>query len=152
MRKLSVNLTVKQTAFLGILLLCCLPFTLNLFGFDFSSVSQVAIAGSVSQSEISNAQMFELLKGSFHHALLEWTAVSIALFAAIASFIHFYRSGDIVVPIIGLAILCAGFTDGFHTLAATRLVNATSENVDFIPFTWALSRIFNVSIMVIGIY
>jgi PAS domain S-box-containing protein len=151
MRKLSVNLTLKQTAFLGVLLLCCVPFILNLFGLDFSSASQVAIASGLSQSEISNAQMFELLKGSFHHALLEWTAVSIALFTAIASFIHFYRNGDIVVPIIGLAILCAGFTDGFHTFAATRLINATSENVDFIPFTWALSRIFNVSIMVIGI-
>lgn len=151
MRKLSVNLTLKQTAFLGILLLCCLPFILNLLGFDFSSVSQIAIADNLSQSEISNAQMFELLKGSFHHALLEWTAVSIAFLTAIASFIHYHSKGDIAIPILGIALLCVGFVDGFHILAANGTIGATSEDGNFIPVTWALSRIFNVSIVVISV-
>ncbi len=151
MMNILAKITAKQSALIGVLFLCITPFLLNLIGLDFSSVSESLPASLLSQSEIMPSQMYGALKGAFHHALLEWTAVTIALFTAIASFVHFYRSRDLVVPIIGLAILCAGITDGFHTLAATRIISATADNSDFIPFTWALSRGFNVSIMIVGI-
>jgi signal transduction histidine kinase len=41
--------------------------------------------------------------------------------------------------------------DAFHTLAATRLISAVAENNDLIPFTWALSRVFNAIIMIAGV-
>ncbi len=151
MNKVGLHLTTKQTALLAILLCCSLPFILNSLGFSFASISDTSRVNSLSQSGITDAYLFEMMKGSFHHALMEWTAVSIAFLTAVATFIHFSRNRDIIVPIIGLAILCAGFTDAFHTLAATRLVAATSANTDLIPFTWALSRVFNVSILIIGI-
>jgi hypothetical protein len=43
--------------------------------------------------------------------------------------------GYITIPIIGVALLCAGFMDAFHTLAATRIIEANAQNSNFIPFT-----------------
>ena len=41
--------------------------------------------------------------------------------------------------------------DAFHTLAAVRLISGVAENARLIPFTWALSRIFNALILMVGI-
>lgn len=38
--------------------------------------------------------------------------------------------------------------DAFHVLAADRLISATADNREFIPFTWAISRTFNAVIPV----
>ncbi|MDQ7051340.1 MAG: hypothetical protein Q9M92_18175, partial [Enterobacterales bacterium] len=67
------------------------------------------------------------------------------------SFLHYVKKGDVTVPIIGIAMLCAGFTDAFHTLAATRIIAANAANTDFIPFTWAFSRIYNATVMIAGL-
>lgn len=55
------------------------------------------------------------------------------------------------MPVIGVAIFCAGAMDAFHTLAATRLVSAMAQNNDLIPFTWALARVFNGVIMILAV-
>lgn len=63
---------------------------------------------------------------------------------------HYGIHGDIAIPIMGVAIFCAGSVDAFHTLAATRIISAQAANTDFISFTWAFSRIFNACIMITG--
>jgi len=136
---------------LATIIVSIFPYFLNLIGIDFSSHSTTLISKNTLVSTISSDEQFYALSGAMHHALLEWTAVTLAVIAGFSSFIHYYRYRDISVPIIGLAILCAGFTDAFHTLAATRIISANVPNSDFIPFTWAFSRIFNVCIMIIGI-
>ena len=131
-----------------------LPTAFNLLGFDFSSVSiplPTIENGLNNEIRISADQQFYALTGALHHALLEWSAVILAAIGGVAAFVHYYQYKDISVPIIGLALLCAGFTDAFHTLAATRVISANVPNSDFIPFTWALSRIFNASIMILGV-
>ena len=95
--------------------------------------------------------LFFALSGALHHALLEWSAVSVAVLAMVAAFIHYSVRKDVTVPIIGVALLCAGLVDAFHTLAATRIIDAQAPNTDFIPFTWALSRSFNAGIMIAGV-
>ncbi len=141
----------KHRFLLLVLIVSTTPFILNLLGFDFASQSINFLEIRDKLSEVTPDDKFHAIKGGLHHALLEWTAVSIALVAGFASFLHYYRHHDISVPIIGLALLCAGFTDAFHTLAATRIISANVPNTDFIPFTWAFSRVLNGSLMIIAI-
>lgn len=128
--------------------LCIVPFLLQILGVDFGN-SLVAIV--ITDAPVSVDQMFYRLAGGFTHALLEWTAFCAAIFVVLLSFCHYSITKDITTPVIGVALFCAGAMDAFHTLAATRLVSAVAENTDLIPFTWALSRVFNALIMIIGV-
>ncbi|MGF1695379.1 response regulator [Vibrio lamellibrachiae] len=130
--------------------ICLIPIILNVFGLGFESDYLVLTPDMFSDGSIKVDLLFKVLTGALHHALLEWTAVNIAFIAALSSFLHYSIRKDITVPIIGMAIFSAGMVDAFHTLAALRLIEANAPNSDFIPFTWALSRIFNASIMIVG--
>jgi two-component system, NtrC family, sensor kinase len=50
-----------------------------------------------------------------------------------------------------VALFCAGMMDAFHTLAADRLINAVADNTNLIPFTWAICRLFNALIVLVGV-
>lgn len=145
-----MNKNLKRSFVLLIIFISLLPYTLNVLGIDFSSTS-IPLNFSSNNAIIASDQHFYALTGALHHALLEWSAVTLAIIAGVAAFIHYYQNKDISIPIIGLALLCAGMTDAFHTLAATRIISATVPNGDFIPFTWAFSRLFNASIMIVGV-
>ncbi|MGH1372672.1 MAG: response regulator [Cellvibrionaceae bacterium] len=120
------------------------PTLLSLLGVDFSSAQPVLL------DQVTVEAAFGMLNGALHHALLEWTAVSIALLTASISIIHYRIHKDITAPIVGVAVFSAGMVDAFHTLAATRLIEAQPANTDFIPFTWALSRSFNAIVMIVA--
>ena len=134
----------------ALVLMCSVPIILNLLGIDFSSEKIPLSTDKVIDGSYKSDDLFYAVAGAMHHALLEWSAVSIAVIAAFASFLHYSIRRDVTVPIIGIALLCAGLVDAFHTLAAMRIIQANSPNSDFIPFTWAISRIFNASIMIVG--
>ncbi|MGF1494054.1 MAG: ATP-binding protein [Microcoleaceae cyanobacterium] len=53
--------------------------------------------------------------------------------------------------VIGIALLCAGWMDGFHTLAADRLMEGIADTQNLVPFTWALCRLFNALLIILGI-
>ncbi len=124
---------------------------MNLIGIDFSSKSIPLDTEKLGLNEFQSNDLFYALSGALHHALLEWSAVCIAVIATIFSFVHYRVKRDITVPIIGIALLCAGLVDAFHTLASMRIIRTDTFNVDFIPFTWALSRSFNAFIMICGV-
>ncbi len=145
-----MNKNFKRYFVFFIIFISLLPYTLNLLGIDFSSIS-LPLNITSNNTNITSDQQFYALTGALHHALLEWSAVTLAIIAGVASFVHYYQNKDISIPIIGLALICAGLTDAFHTLAATRIISATVPNSDFIPFTWAFSRLFNASIMIVGV-
>ena len=119
-----------------------------MLGVDFGNALAPIV---LSDAPLSVDQMFYQLAGGFTHALLEWTAFCAAIFVVLLSFCHYSITKDITTPVIGVALFCAGAMDAFHTLAATRLVSAVAANTDLIPFTWALSRVFNALIMIIGV-
>lgn len=128
------------------------PGILLLAGVDFSSSHyqlSPETAGLMTDLELSSAAV-NSLKGAFIHVLLEWTAVAIAIATAILAFIQYRITNNPVTPIIGVVLLCAGFMDAFHALAATQLIRSVADNKDFIPFTWALSRMFNGLILTVG--
>jgi signal transduction histidine kinase/DNA-binding response OmpR family regulator len=133
--------------------ICVLPFLLNLIGIDFASTKRPfdldAAKGLLPHQMIDS--MFYTLSGSFTHTILEWSAFCVATMTVALSFTHFSIKRDATTPIIGVALLCAGCMDAFHTLAADRLIEATSDNRNLIPFTWAICRLFNSIILIVGV-
>jgi len=132
--------------------ICILPFLLNLVGIDFGSTPSVLsseAAANLSQSQLTEA-MHSALEGSYTHTILEWSAFCSAIFTVVLAFACFANKPDVAIPILGVALLCAGIMDAFHTLAADRLIEAAAGNSDLIPFTWALCRLFNVLISIVG--
>jgi len=143
---------LPSTIVFAVIALCIVPFLLQLLGIDFGN--SVAVTPSIQApllSQITTDEMFYRLSGGFTHALLEWTAFSAAIFVVLLAFCHYSITNDITTPVIGVALFCAGAMDAFHTLAATRLISAVAANTDLIPFTWALSRVFNAVIMIAGV-
>ncbi len=132
--------------------ICALPTLLNLAGVSFASPAptlDLAEAASFGSDELTDA-LHRTLAGSFTHTILEWAAFFAALFIFILSVAHFRLAREVTTPIIGIALLCAGVVDAFHVLAADRLIYAVADNQEFIPFTWAISRVFNAVILLAG--
>lgn len=142
----GVHLNHKRNAIFIVSAICILPFIASILGVDFATPGIHSDNSAIAEVEKS----FLLVRGGLVHALLEWSAVTIALLVMISSLTHYYFHRDITIPIIGTALLCAGFMDAFHTLAAMRIIEASAHNSDFIPFTWALSRMFNGAIILVG--
>jgi signal transduction histidine kinase len=132
---------------------CILPFFLNLIGVDFGSEQP-----SLDASLLTHANPKELvdtlhrsLGGSFTHTILEWSAFCAAIFTVVLAFAYYRIQQDVTTPIIGVALFCAGCMDAFHTLAADRLIEAVAPNENLIPFTWALCRMANVILTLLGV-
>lgn len=127
------------------LVACLAPTLLTLFGFDLSS--QTATMGS---GQLAGASAAEALAGSHLHTIFEWSAFCIAAFTALLAWIHYRTTGDSTAAIIGVALFCAGSMDAIHTLAATHLIDVSAGDTNLIPFTWALCRLFNGLVVIIG--
>jgi PAS domain S-box-containing protein len=141
--------TIPVPIVLGIIAVCLLPLILNLIGVDFGSTSRPLPPGQTESIIIDD--LFYRLSGAFTHTILEWSAFCAAIFIVFLSFAHYRVVKDITTPVIGVALFCAGCMDAFHTLAADRLIEAVADNTNLIPFTWAISRVFNALIMIIGV-
>ena len=148
----------------SILIICCLPVLANFVGIDFSVAAYNHSSSDVhnhlqfaqSAQEIAGLEegkaqslgrlidhMFYGLAGGIWHTLLEVGAITIAFGTAILSFAHYRVEKNLIVPFVGVTLLCAGFMDAFHTFAAARLIESTAPNSQLIPFTWAEARLFN---------
>ncbi len=130
--------------------ICLIPFCLNLLGLDFAS-HQAPFEPATYTTATPIDLLYETLSGSFTHTILEWSAFCTAIFTVVLAFIHFRLRQDVTTPVIGVALLCAGVMDAFHTLAADRLVEAVADNQDLIPFTWAICRMANVLLTLMGV-
>ncbi len=128
-------------------LLCAAPLLLMAVGVDFSSAGHSVSAAGLTPADRAH----HLLRGSFTHTILEWTAVCVAAFVALLAFVHYRMRAEPSIPIIGIALVTAGVMDAFHTFAADRLIGAVADNDDLIPFTWALCRLFNAVILLVGV-
>ncbi len=145
----SKNFKLPRNLVFLVIVLCVAPFLLNLFGVDFGTEKRV-FDPAIDKGQITDA-MFQTLAGSFTHTILEWSAFCTAIFTVILSFCHYYLKRQVIIPIIGMALFFAGCMDAFHTLAADRLISATAENGNLIPFTWAISRVFMALILIVGV-
>ena len=144
---------LPQALVASIVAICVLPSLLNLVGVDFAANPAepgFAEAGPQSSIELADA-MHRAMAGSFTHTILEWSALTMAIFAVLLTLIHFTIRRDVATPIVGVALFCAGTMDAVHTLAADRLITSVADNGNMIPFTWAICRLFNALIMLIGV-
>ncbi len=131
-----------------------LPYLLMLAGVDFGAqrIDPKTLGRFIgAEPHLLVDAMHHMLSGSFTHTLLEWSAFMAAIFTVALAFTHFSISRDAMTPIIGMALFSAGVMDAFHTLAADRLFDAAADNRQLIPFTWAISRLFNALILIVGI-
>lgn len=123
--------TLPPTIVWSVVLMCAVPSLLQLAGVHFASgdpFRQLAI-----------------------HTILEWSAFGVALVSVHFASVQFSLRGDVSTPIIGTALFFSGSMDAFHTLAANGLIlPGAAGQTDFVPFTWALSRILNALFIVGG--
>ncbi|MCG8588425.1 MAG: ATP-binding protein [Proteobacteria bacterium] len=130
-----------------------LPFLLNLLGIDFGSRSTTIDPDAFAAMDVPARidAMHHALRGGFTHTLLEWSAVCVAFFTVALAFAQYQVKREVVTPIIGIALFWSGCMDAFHALAADRLIEATADNRNLIPFTWAICRVFNALILITGV-
>jgi len=136
-----------------VIILCIAPFTLNMLGISFGisgAKLDLVAAQSYSPLQLLDAH-FHRLSGAFSHTLLEWSAFCAAIFTVCLAFSHYVLTKDLTTPVIGSALFLAGCMDAFHTLAADRLIEAVADNSDLVPFTWAICRLFNAIILILGV-
>ncbi|MCA1990604.1 MAG: methyl-accepting chemotaxis protein [Coleofasciculus sp. S288] len=137
----------------SVLAICVIPFFLNLIGIDFGTLGQAFDLSAATQwdkTELVDA-MHHTLAGSFVHTILEWSAFCAAILIVLVSFLNYSIKGNPMTPILGVALFFSGLMDAFHTLAADRLIEAVADNQNLIPFTWAICRLFNALIMIVGV-
>jgi PAS domain S-box-containing protein len=132
-------------------LFCSLPIILNWLGISFSSPVAHVESYALDGSAIVREELIYALAGDFHHALLEWSAVTIALISAFICLVHYKTYHAIYVAILGLAFFIAGLIDAFDTLVATRVIGNDTPIANFVPFTWAISRLFTSVIVVVAV-
>ena len=137
----------------AIALACVAPLFLMAAGVDFSTTSVSLMPHStdgLSQVDLREAS-HAAIRGSYTHMLFEWTATTFALFLFVLAFIRSRYTQDVSPAVIGLALIFGGAMDAFHVLAATHLIDSVADNRDLMPFTWAMCRMFNAAIQLIGV-
>lgn len=136
-----------------VVIICLLPFGLNLLGIEFGTPGQsfdLQHALTWDNSQVVDA-MHYALAGSFVHTILEWSACCSALLIVLLSFLNYSVKGNPITPTLGLALFFSGVMDAFHTLASDRLINVVPDHQNLIPFTWAICRLFHALIMIGGV-
>lgn len=115
---------------------CSVPVLANALGYDFG---------------FSTADESSRFRGQFVRALLEWTAVTVAMLTAATALCHHTIQRQVATPIIGLALFFTGLIDAFHVLAIDDLPVRAVDDRQFPIFTWGLSRILHATIIAIGV-
>ncbi|NJK31383.1 MAG: hypothetical protein HC927_02605 [Deltaproteobacteria bacterium] len=135
---------LPRVMIVGFCLLSLVPGLLHLAGVDFGAELETPAVATPNG-------LHEALRGSIVHFLLEWSAVAIAIFTVVLALAHLRHERDQVTLIIALALLASGCVDAFHALAATYLVEGAADSTNFIPFTWAISRVFHALVLCVGV-
>lgn len=132
---------------------CLAPYLLMIAGVDLGS--RPPSFDPAAMTDLSSKQVVDLafhgLSGAFTHTLLEWSAFCAAIFTVWLAFSHYYLTKDVATLVIAIALFFSGAMDAFHTIAADRLMAAVSDPTNLVPFTWAICRLFNALIMVLGV-
>jgi hypothetical protein len=135
-----------------VVFVCILPTLLNFAGIDFSTRGQAFGRSTIVKSIEDTPDLLQThpIKGPLVHTVLEWSAFCVALVTVVFSFIQFSVRRDSTTPIIGMAMYASGLIDALNVLAANGLILQASDYQEFVPFTWAISRSFNICIMIAG--
>lgn len=89
--------------------------------------------------------------GPLVHSLLEWTSVCAASLVGALAFVHFRVTKESSLPVIGMAMLCAGALDMFHVLASEGLLGEITDPASFAPFIGTASRLVSGLVCLFGV-
>ncbi|CCQ91242.1 Putative signal transduction histidine kinase (modular protein) [Nitrospina gracilis 3/211] len=138
-----------------ILAVSVLPLFLNLMGFDFGSTTTLNETAPTGQAPSLDSRMDEkalqAMSGVFVHTILEWSAFAVTVVVFVLALFNFYFNRDWSLPIIGIALLCAGAVDAFHILVSARLIEGRAALTTLSPFTWAIARVFHATILIAAV-
>ncbi|NEP42266.1 MAG: hypothetical protein F6K35_24820 [Okeania sp. SIO2H7] len=112
----------NKKLFYAAIIICSLPSIFILLGADFGTPQDtlnLSLALELDPNELNDI-LHRNLAGSFVHTILEWSAVCVAFFTVCLSFVNCRITGEVTTPIIGVALMCAGAMDAFHTLYSRR--------------------------------
>ncbi|MGX5200893.1 PAS domain S-box protein [Aliikangiella sp. IMCC44632] len=129
----------KKNTAKSLALLCLLPLMFIWVGVDLSLESS------------HNKDILQHNKGALVHALIEWSAVSFAFLICVIGCLYYVAFKRITIVIISIAIFFSGIVDFFHIAASTNLIISSSNDSNFIPFTWAISRLVSASTLTVGL-
>jgi signal transduction histidine kinase len=135
-----------------IMLICILPLFFNLLGlnFDLSALKVNLFSINHPANFKIDERIYSSFSGAFVHTILEWTAFCVALVTVIIAFINYKLTANLLILLIGINLFFAGMMDAFHILATDQFFPTLSENKDFTPFTWFISRFFNSLLILSG--
>ena len=89
--------------------------------------------------------------GAYVHTIMEWTSVCAAVCVGVMCLVQHRLTREVSLFVIGLAFVCAGAMDAFHTLVVDGIIHTNAHSGDMTPFTWMLSRLFNGVILTFGV-
>jgi signal transduction histidine kinase len=146
MSRAAPHTALPRSLIIAVLVVMLVPELLFVLGVDLGTPIHAGATLETSAQALHGA-----LRGSIIHVLLEWSAVAVAAFTATLALIYARHTDDQVAPVLALALCASGWIDAFHALAATYIIGGTADATNFIPFTWALSRIFHVVVLLVGV-
>ena len=130
------------------ILISFLPALLHWLGVDFGSTDSLE---NQSLLLIQQPDASEIAGVGQAYTLLEWTAFCLAAFTAIIALVQFRVHEDVAMPLVGIAMFCAGTLDFFRTLAILNITGTVAEPAGFLPFSWVVARIFHALILLVGV-
>ena len=130
-----------------IVAICVLPSFLILGGVDLGT----DLAAGSSPNAGGDLALLSILRGSFLHTLAEWTAVCVALMTAMLALLHFRNTSNPITSVLFVALLVAACADVVHILLAGRTFAPLVAESGAVPVSWALSRIYFTTILVLGV-
>jgi signal transduction histidine kinase/CheY-like chemotaxis protein/HPt (histidine-containing phosphotransfer) domain-containing protein len=146
----SIQLS-RWVLFIGIV--CIAPGFMLLAGVDLSTNFVPLVPGTL--DELSAQALAErtsaALRGDYSHTLLEWTATTAAFFFFVLALVQYQLTREPWLPIIGIALACAGAMDAFHALAASQVISSVADNRDLVAFSWAVCRGFHSCILLLAV-
>jgi hypothetical protein len=96
----------------GIVLASAAPMVAVATGLDLGLPSGPTPGGLPPGPELVES-VYAALAGAFLHTLLECASIALTVFTVSLAFTVYRRSGDVVAPLMGVALACAGAMHGF---------------------------------------
>jgi len=132
---------------------CAAPAIMLLAGVDLSTEAAPLLAGTLDQQSAAalGERVQAALRENYFHTLLDWAATTSAIFFFALALVQYRLTREPSLPILGVALACAGGMDAFHALSASQLITATTDNSGLTSFTWPVGRGFHACILLVAV-
>ena len=132
----------------GIVFVCVLPSLLILLGVDLGTPLGRRVLLEASGERILP---FGMVRGSILHTLMEWTAVCVAGMTAFLALLHYRNTSNPITPVLFVALSVSACADVAHILLSGDAFAPGIVGGPVVPFSWAVSRLYFASILVMGV-